>query len=183
MRAAPTVDQNGVVVAIHGTSQDITARKSVEQRSWKQATGWPRRRRVAPASAMDNRLRTGERIGQRKPTAHGRDPSLGPPRDYDELRGMFTPESWARLSELVGLCRAEGAPYQCEVEIIRPDGERRWVSVRGEARRDESGAIFQTHGTLQDITERKWAEHALAQTTARLREAQRIAKLGHWSRN
>jgi len=54
--------------------------------------------------------------------------------------------------------------FEIEHRIIRRDtGEIRYIHERGENIKDASGKIVQTIGTLQDITERKWAEAALVQ--------------------
>jgi PAS domain S-box-containing protein len=52
--------------------------------------------------------------------------------------------------------------------ILRPDGEIRWVWVRGFPRRDSRGAIFRWGGTALDITALKKAED---QVTANLTKA------------
>ena len=98
---------------------------------------------------------------------YNHDPAL-PPVIYPEVQKYFTPESWARLSEAVEVGLAQGVPYQCDAEVVRPDGGHRWITARGEAIRDAKGDIINLHGTVQDITERKQAEVALRESQARL---------------
>jgi PAS domain S-box-containing protein len=52
-----------------------------------------------------------------------------------------------------------GARYDIEYRAVRPDGEVRFVRSQGDVLRDESGVPRRVFGTLQDITERKRAEH------------------------
>jgi len=164
--------------------EDIRVRKRVEDALAETTARLQEAQRVAGLGHWTKNVKTGERYWSEEVyRIHGRDPALGPPQDYQELRKFFTSESWAILEPAVTRCALEGAPYACDVEIIRPDGSRVWVSARGEASRDASGVIVQTHGTLQDITDRKLANAALAETTAQLREAQRITGIGYWSRN
>ncbi len=92
---------------------------------------------------------------------YGRDPSLGPAGDVEVAR-YFTPESWVLLSAAKEQALKNGAPYECDAEVVRPDGTHRWVVSRGEAVRDASGKISGLRGTTQDITERKRVEEALA---------------------
>ena len=177
-------DASGVVIQAHGTIQDITERKLADAalaettarlKEAQQLTGighWTRDLRT------DTPYWSGETY-----RIHGRDPSLGPPKHYPEIRSDFTPKSWAIVSAALKRLREEGVPYELDAEIVKPNGERRWASFRGAVQRDASGAIIQTHGTVQDITERKLAAEALAETTARLKEAQRLAGIGHWTRN
>ncbi len=92
----------------------------------------------------------------------GRDPRLAPAL-YSELEAYFTPDSWVRLSSNIETSLAQGAPYACDVEAVRGDGSHRWVTVRGQAKRDAAGKVVEMHGTMQDITERKLVDVELDQ--------------------
>ncbi len=102
-----------------------------------------------------------------------------PPAIYPEVQQYFTPESWARLAAAVEKGMAEGAPYECDAEVVRPDGMRRWIVARGEATRDADGHVVKMHGTVQDITVRKHAEEEIRRLNADLerRVAERTAEL------
>ncbi len=93
---------------------------------------------------------------------YGRDPNL-PPAIYPEVKQYFTDESWDRLSAAVASCMEGGPAYECDAEVVRPDGSRRWILARGEATRNDNGAIINLHGTVQDITRRKEEEERLRQ--------------------
>ena len=56
---------------------------------------------------------------------------------------------------------ADGQPYDIEVCIVRPDGERRYGHILGIPERDDSGKVVLLAGSLQDITERKLAQERL----------------------
>lgn len=109
---------------------------------------------------------------------YGRDPTL-PPAAYPEVQQYFTSDSWARLAAAVEQGLEEGVPYECDAEVVRPDGSHRWVVARGEAVRDSDGNIVNMHGTVQDITQRKQAEGEIRQLNAELerRVDERTAKL------
>lgn len=92
---------------------------------------------------------------------YGRDPAL-PPATYPEVSQYFTNESWAQLSIAVEISLAKGQSYECDAEVVRPNGVHCWITARGEAIRDISGEIIYLYGTVQDITERKMAEQLLA---------------------
>ncbi|UCS92387.1 PAS domain-containing protein [Echinicola marina] len=66
---------------------------------------------------------------------------------------------------------------ECKCEVDR--GENSWVLWKRNISREEK--LFFVMG--QDISERKKSELALQETLKRLSQAQRIAKLGYWSRN
>jgi PAS domain S-box-containing protein len=74
---------------------------------------------------------------------------------------------------------AEGAfgshhpgPATCEYRVQRPDGQLRWMAQRGQTGRNASSGQVQHHGVVFDITERKRAEAAQAQSSQRLRDQQ-----------
>ncbi|MEI8132494.1 MAG: PAS domain S-box protein [Leptolinea sp.] len=61
-----------------------------------------------------------------------------------------------------------------------------WVNIRSYESpflRNEDGTLKQKIGVGMDITERKRAEQNLRESTERLEEAQRIAKIGNWELN
>jgi len=101
----------------------------------------------------------------------GRDPSL-PAVTYKEHSQLYTRESWERLRSAVETSLHTGAPYELDLEMVRADGTRPWVTGRGEAHRDSTGRIARLRGTVQDITERKHSEEALSTVNRRLIEAQ-----------
>ncbi len=105
---------------------------------------------------------------------YGRDPTLQP-AVYPEVQRYFTPESWAGLSEAVEKAMADGLPYECDVEVVRPDGSHLWVTARGEATRDAHGKVIVLHGTVQDISARKLAELELKRRNEELERLDRAA--------
>ncbi len=98
----------------------------------------------------------------------GRDPE-GPTPHYKDGPQLFTPESCASLEPAIQRTLRTGMPYDLDLEIVRPDGTRIWITVRGEAVRDEEGLVTGLQGTAQDITERLAAEERLRQSEERFR--------------
>ena len=91
----------------------------------------------------------------------GRDPHLGAV-SYKDHGTLYSPESWVQLQRAVEGALRTGASYQLDLEMIRADRTRIWVTARGEVQRDSTGRIVGLRGTVQDITERKQRENALA---------------------
>jgi PAS domain S-box-containing protein len=115
---------------------------------------------------------------------YGFDPAKSPPR-YEEHLKAYTPESAARLDAAVKKSLQTGEPYELDLELADPDAQTRWVSARGEVKRDAGGRIVGLRGTAQDITTLKTTEielraalEALEKTRSLLMTAQEIAHLG-----
>ena len=91
----------------------------------------------------------------------GRDPHLGAV-SYKDHGTLYSPESWMQLQRAVEEALRTGASYELDLEMIRADRTRIWVTARGEVQCDSTGRIVGLRGTVQDITERKQRENALA---------------------
>src|SRR5262249_47163605 len=77
--------------------------------------------------------------------------------------------------------------YREEFRIVRPDGEVRWMSSRGQVLRDAAGRAVRCVGINVDITERRRGEEelrrsqeALRDSEQRLRLATESADIGTW---
>lgn len=99
---------------------------------------------------------------------YGRDTAL-PPADYQEMASFYTVDSWNKLAAAVQKCWCDGAAFECDAEVVRPDGAHRWTISRGEAVPDFDGRIIAMRGTVQDITERKLGEMALQESKEQLK--------------
>ena len=72
------------------------------------------------------------------------------------------------------------APIEVEYRIIRSDGEMRFVRSIVEAVRNEQGLTVCHAGATQDITEQVQARELLRESEERLKNAERLAHVGHW---
>ncbi len=97
------------------------------------------------------------------------DPASGPVR-YSEHSALFTVESWSRLQTSVATALRHGVAYELELELAGTDRNGRWVHARGEAVRNESGAVVGLRGTLQDITNQRNAQEELRQYSDRFKQ-------------
>ena len=98
---------------------------------------------------------------------HGLDPSLPPP-SFEEFSHLFTPESWERLSAAMQEDLKNGSVRELDLELVRPDGSKRWVTTRGATMTDANGHATHLYGTTQDITDSKAFQVKLQESENRL---------------
>ncbi|ANH75158.1 diguanylate cyclase domain protein [Ralstonia insidiosa] len=85
----------------------------------------------------------------------------GAPPTFAQQSQFFTADSFNRLREAASHAVTEGEPYSLELEMIRRDGEHRWVLSRGNIERNERDEVVALFGTMQDITERRESDEQL----------------------
>ena len=105
----------------------------------------------------------------------GRDPALGVP-NLEGQSELYTPESTQKLFDALGKALSDGAPYELELMMVRPDGEQRPCLAKWFPERDGSGRVVRLAGLVQDIAERKRAE-ALRLQSEELRRSEQAAAL------
>ena len=95
-----------------------------------------------------------------------------PPPSFKDHEQFFDPQSWDRLKQSVEKALQTGIPYELDLEAIRSDGTRFWLTTRGETVVDAFGQPIYVRGTTQDITDRKLSEKTLLALSGRLITAQ-----------
>ncbi len=91
------------------------------------------------------------------------------PVDYDGFMRCVHGEDVELLRAAQAAAMAGQAPLDIEYRIVRPDGTVRWLYERGEVTFDADGRPLRMAGVVQDITERKQMEEALARERRLLR--------------
>lgn len=104
---------------------------------------------------------------------YGFDPTLPPP-PYTEQMKLFTPESREILTASLSNTSETGAPYEHELQIVRKDGTKGWMWVRGEAQKDSEGNIVSLWGAVQDISDHREREQRLVEALERAKESDRL---------
>ena len=74
--------------------------------------------------------------------------------------------------------RGEAEAYDCRFR--RADGTTLWVHIAAAAELDDQGRFRGAMAMMTDITERVHTEQALRESERRLREAQRLGRIGAW---
>ena len=155
-------DAKGRMIRTFGTINDITDRRLAEE----QLREAEERVRIATESAgigtWDWDLPRGRGTWSKRAQAilgveRGDDISL------EERFAAVYPADRAALIRRIGERIADGADFDMEYRIVRPDGTVRWVASRGVMLRGAEGRVVRTIGTLRDITTRRDAQEQLEQ--------------------
>ena len=169
---SPLRDADGTVMGLIGASIDITARKIAEE---KLAESEERFRFALEAAGgigtwdWDVRadvVRTSEQFAR----MYGLDPVRAaaglPVAEY--IAGIH-PDDRAEVERQIAAAVAGDGEYRAEYRLSGIDGEVRWVVARGRCFYDEAGTATRLPGVTFDITDRKRAEEALAESEHRYR--------------
>ena len=172
------LDRQGRVLEVLSIGSDITERKQAEDSLRKSQEQLRDAHRLAHIGVWNWKADTDTVTWTEELyRIAGLDPMIPAPT-YAEHYNIYIPESWDRLKVAVERALETGAPYQLELELIRPDGATRWVNAFGGATYDNHGRVTGLHGTVQDITERKRAEELLRRTEENFRHSLDDSPLG-----
>lgn len=165
---------DGRPALLTGTVLDITERKEAEEKY---------------RAIFENAIE-----GIYQSTPEGRYITVNPA--FARILGYESPEEIIRVCQDIGrqayvnledrerfkrLMATDGVVKGLEHEARRKDGSVVWVSLNGRAIRNADGAIVLYEGTIEDISARKSAEHAVRQKDTLLRIAGHLGRIGGWS--
>lgn len=102
---------------------------------------------------------------------------------HDIFLAALLPDDHDRVLAAINDALLGKAPYDIDCRIVRPTGEVRTISCRGEVVRDSSGHPLSMSGTVLDITGHKQAEEALRASEERWQLAVQGSNDGIWDWN
>lgn len=166
-----------------GIIRDLTQSKRAEQELRESETRLQRSQQFANIGSWDWNIQTGELYWSERIS-----PLFGGPEgrlntSYDNFIQAIHPDDRQRVQDAVTACVEHGAEYNIEHRVVWPDGTQRWLLEKGDVIRDEQGTPLHMLGVVQDITTRKQIELALTESEQQLRQAQKLAHVGHWHAN
>jgi PAS domain S-box-containing protein len=141
---------------------DVSERKRAQEELLREKSHLSEAQRIAHIGSWVWDPKTDTRIGSDELfRMFGMDPAKDTMPNFREQKGrIYQPADWERLNEAVQKTMQTGVGYEMDIQALR-NGERIWITTRGEAVRNAEGRIIGECGTIQDITARKLLEESL----------------------
>jgi len=103
------------------------------------------------------------------------DPTM--PVTLDMIMGRFHPDDVPLGLNVIDQARKAGADIDYEYRMRMPDGSVKYMHLVAPARRDPNGELAYV-GAIQDVTQARLAEQALAKARSELAHVSRVSSLG-----
>jgi diguanylate cyclase (GGDEF)-like protein/PAS domain S-box-containing protein len=171
------LDVQGRPVGMHGTLQDITERKRIEQRLLYSKTLLRQAQSLAAIGSWQINMARNE-LTWSDETYRIFNLPVGTPLNYANFLDCVHPAD-RELVDSAWQATLMGAPYRIQHRVV-VDGETRWVEERAQLDFDALGNLSMGTGSVQDITDQKLANIALQESDQHLNQAQAIAHMGSW---
>ncbi len=180
MRLAPVHDGQGQLTHFIGIADDVTERRQIGDALRDSEERMRRSQAYASIGTWDWNIQTGQLFWSERIA-----PLFGYPEGklettYEDFLNDVHPDDRQKVIDALDACVELGAEYNIEHRCVWTDGTVHWLLERGDVVRAEDGTPLNMLGVVQDVTKRKLAELALAESRARLEESQNLAKLGNW---
>ena len=154
----PLITADGEVIGIASHALDITERRQAELRLQQTTDQLKEAQKLAHIGNWNYDIATGQiQWSEEVFRIYALDPQTTVP-PLEEVIALCHPEDQQWFYQIVTEAATLGTAYDVETRIVRPGGEIRHVSAKGEAVSNEQGQVIRLFGTFMDITERKMAE-------------------------
>ena len=168
----PRYNANGSFAGYIGSCTDITERKIAEEAVQHSEERLRLAQQTARIGTFDWNIRTGVNTWTPELEAMYGLPPGGFGQTQTAFEKLIHPDDRATVVALVDLAFKRGQPMEAEWRTVWPDGSIHWISGRWRVLSDDSGEPSRMIGVNMDVTQRKLAEDALANLSARLINAQ-----------
>ncbi|MEM1125843.1 MAG: PAS domain-containing protein, partial [Bacteroidota bacterium] len=160
-------DDDGLLVRMIGTVQDITERREMEQEM-------DEVQRAAKLGTWIFHIQEDRFVMSDEACRIHGIPVPPPPIDLALLVQTYHPDDREWVAQEIARNIQAGDGSEALYRVQWPDGTVRHVQARYDNVRDAQGQLVSIRGVLQDVTDQKLVEQDL-------RDSQRIAKLGTWT--
>jgi PAS domain S-box-containing protein len=151
----PLWNKDGEVTAYIAIESDISDRKSQQEKLAVSEFRLAEAQRLAHigSSVYDVKTRSSEWSDETF-RIYGLDPGEKTPTD-DEYARLIHPEDYPSLEHQIEEAVNNGTPFECDVRLQFKGSETRYVHIRAETDRDETGKVSKILSTVHDVTDRR----------------------------
>ncbi|WPP53254.1 PAS domain S-box protein [Catalinimonas niigatensis] len=168
----PLIDEQGKIVKILGTIQDVTKEMELERLLDETSI-------MAKVGGWEVNLLNNELIWTKETYAIHELP-FGQALNTEEAIFFYHPDDRPILEEALNKMMTEGEKYNLELRIITATGKLKWIRTTGGIVNKSNGKVIKIRGSIQDITERKLREEEVKKYSERLTLATESAQIGIW---
>ena len=170
VKVSPIFGEDGKPDRILSISRDITGMKKAEEAALRSEQRMKDTLKAGSLGYWELDLTT--KILETSEECRG---NFGRPRDkpftYDDLMAAIHPDDLPQMQSAVNATMENGADYDIQYRVIRPDDTISWVLARGQLIHDAHGQDVAMRGVSLDITELKAMQDKLARSEERLQIA------------
>ncbi|MBD2189876.1 PAS domain-containing protein [Pseudanabaena mucicola] len=161
-RGEPLFDEQGKVIKLRGTAQDISERRQIEMALRQSEKALLEAQRVAHIGSWEFDIASQKITWSRELfLMFGLDPHQPEP-DYETYLQLIHVDDRKILQKSIERAIVEHQPYRIDYRAIQPDGSLRYHEGLAEVEVNPQGQVVRLFGTNLDITERKQLENTLA---------------------
>jgi PAS domain S-box-containing protein len=162
-----------------GSCIDVTEQKMTEQQLRASEVRLLEAQRLAKAGNWELDLETGKiHWSDEVFRIYGRPNDA--PLNFPALLGYIHPKDRTIILAAEQQMRSNSAPADLQYRIVRPNGEVRFVRGIMQAVTNDQHVPVRVVGFTQDITDQVQATERLRENEIRLRNAERLARVGNW---
>jgi PAS domain S-box-containing protein len=177
----PIMDKAGNFIGALAMVTDITERKRMENALQKSEASLMEAQRLAGMGSWEWDAKADHVTWSKGLYALALLDENLPAPTYAEHPRFYTEASMQRLNDAVQETIITGRPYELDLEMVRSDGSKKWLTARGEALYDDNHEFKGLRGTVLDVTERRQAEEKISQALAE--KEMLLRELNHRTKN
>ncbi len=174
-RTNPVLDDSGKILKWYGTNSDIDDRKRAEEQLRRNEAFLAQAQHLSQIGSFSwlvpiNKFTWSEQLYRIFEFDHG------VPVTLELIASRVHPEDRPPMYDMVEQARA-GRDFEYEHRLLMPGGSVKHVHMQAHATRDKDG-LLEYIGAVQDVTQRRLSEEALAKARSELAKVTSITSLG-----
>ena len=175
IRAEPFRDDTGKIVRWYGTSTDIDDRKRTEGELRRSEAFLAEGQRLSLTGSFSWKMASGE-ITWSEQLYRLYEFEIGVPVTLELIRTRVHPEDLTLLEKMVEQARNGANNFEWHYRLVMPDNSVKYLHAAAHARRDQNSQL-EYIALVQDVTQRRASEEALAKARSELAHVARVMSL------